>query len=163
MPASKKPRKKYRPKPIMLNAIEFVKESIKPLSEHDSYVVDWRLKNNEAFAKLLRGQAARSDLDTMVAARNICEAVVKTKYKAEDDTDGTLVRSEAALLDICERANAGKGTAMKAPEMQAIRDLMTLHDTLLESVNVREFEAALRHAKTELMNGRAKRLKAVSQ
>lgn len=163
MPTSKKPRKKYRPRHVMLNTVEYVKESIKPLSEHDSYLVDWKIKNNESFAALMKGQALRKDLDTMVAARNICEAVVVTRYGAQDDDTGTLTRSQAALMDICDRASAGKGTAMKAPEMQAMRDLMHLHDDLLETITVKEFEAALAYAKKELTNGRAARLKPVSQ
>ena len=50
---------------------------------------------------------------------------------------------------------------MKAPEMQAMRDLMVLHDTLLETVNVREFEAALAFARKEIGEGRATRLKGI--
>ena len=161
MPANKKPKKKYRPKPVMLNTMEFVKESIKPLVEHDSYVLDWKLKNNVAFAALLRAEATRKDLDTLVAARNIVEALVVTLKGV--DVDGTLARSAAALIDICARANAGKGTAMKAAEIQAMRDLMQFHDALLDAVTVKQFETALAYAKKELTNGRASALKSVSQ
>lgn len=161
MPANKKPKKKYRPKPVMLNTMEFVKESIKPLVEHDSYVLDWKLKNNVAFAALLRAEATRKDLDTLVAARNIVEALVITLKGA--DINGTLVRSEAALIEICDRANAGKGTAMRAPEIQALRDLMEFHDALLDAVTVQQFETALNCARSEATNGRTKRIKVVSQ
>lgn len=161
MPASKKPRKKYRPKPVMTNAFEYAIESTKPLVEHGSYVLDWRLKNNAAFGALLKAEAKRRDLDVLVAARNIVEAMVVTLKGA--DINGTLVRSEAALIDICARANAGNGTAMRAPEIQALRDLMDFHDALLDVVTVQQFETALNYARSEATNGRTKRIKVVSQ
>ena len=160
MPATKKPRKKYRPKSVILNTMEFVKESIKPLAEHDSYVIDWKLKNHVAFATLLRGEAKKAQLDTLVAARNICEALVVT-LKGQD-IDGTLTRSAVALIEVCARANAGKGTAMRAPEMQAMRDLMAFHDELLDAVTVQQFERALAYARKEIAAGRAARLKEVA-
>ena len=161
MPGNKKPRKKYKPKQVMLNAHEWAVESATPLTQHDSYVVDWTLKNNAAFEKLMRGEARRAELDVLIAARNICEAISVTKFSAVDDDTATLARSETALKDICARANAGKGTAMKAAEMQAIRDLMVLHDTLLENVSVREFEIALAYAKREIASERASKVKGV--
>jgi hypothetical protein len=159
MPANKKPRKRYRPKPVMLNTLEFVKESMQPLAEHGNYLLDWKLKNNLAFAALLRGQADRQDIDTLVAARNIVEALVVT-LKGKD-IDGTLTRSAAALIEICDRANAGRGTVTRAPEQQAIRDLMLMHDELMDGVTVKEFEVALAYAKKEINAGRAQRIKAI--
>lgn len=159
MPTSSKPRRKYRPKPVRLNAHEYVLESVKPLTQHDSYVVDWSIKNHMAFQALMQGQATRDHLNTLVAARNICEAIAVTLKGA--DPDGTLTRSAVALIDICDRANAGKGTAMKAAEMQAVRDLLASHDELLKQVTVREFEEALAYAKREVAEGRSTRLKAM--
>lgn len=161
MPASKKPRKQYRPKPVMRNAFEYAVESAKPLAEHGSYVIDWKLKNVVAFGALMRGQATRVELDVLVACRNIVEALVFTLKGV--DIGGCLARSKVALLDICDRANAGKGTAMRAPEIQALRDLMEFHDALLDVVTVQQFEDALAYARKELTSGRADRLKSVSQ
>jgi hypothetical protein len=157
MPSSTKPRKKYRPKPVMTNPVTFAIESVKPLADHDSYVLNWKLRNTLAFGELLRGRANKKDLDTLVSARNICEALVVTLKGA--DVDGTLTRSAVALIDICNRANKGMGTATKAPELQAIRDLMSFHDELLEAVTVGQFEAALAYARKEIKAGKAAHLK----
>lgn len=160
MPTSSKPRKRYRPKPVIVNPVEYVRESVKPLAAHGSYVVDWSLKNHAAFGSLLQGRATKTELDVLVAARNICEAIAVTR-KGRDD-HGTLARSAVALIDICARANQGKGTAMRAPEMQAMRDLMATHDDLLAKINVKEFEDALAYARKEIAAGRAARLKEVA-
>jgi len=153
-------RSRYKPRPVLADPLGYVLESTKPLVEHDSYVLDWKLRNNEAFGSLLKGQATKADLDTLTAAHNITEALIITLDGK--DIDGTVARSAVALMEICDRANAGKGTAMKAPEMQAMRDLMALHDELLDVVTIRQLETAVAYAKKEIAAGRANRLKAVA-
>jgi hypothetical protein len=64
-----------------------------------------------------------------------------------------------ALIDLCIRGNAGKSLVMKAEELQAMRDMMQLHDELLEVVTVRQFERALEYTKNEIKVGRASQLK----
>jgi len=150
-------RSRYKPKPVLLDPLGFVVESAKPLKDHDSYVLDWRLKNNLAFQALLRAEASVGDLNTLVAATNIVEALLVVCKLP--DQDGTVARSAVALMDICDRANKGKGTATKAAEQQALRDMMVLHDELLENVTVRQFEEALAYARKEQKAGRASRLK----
>ena len=152
-------RSKYKPKPKLANPLGFVLESSRMLVDHETYVVDWQLKNNVAFSALLRGEATKKDLDTLVAARNITEALVHVLDGR--DVDGTLARSACALIEICDRANAGKGTAMKAAEIQAMRDMMSFHDELLEVVTVGQFEKALAYARREIQAGRANYLKKV--
>ena len=150
-------RSKYKPKPVLANPIGYLVESVTPLTQHETYVVDWQLRNNSAFEKLLKGIADKKDLNTLIASRNITEALIVTL--GGQDIDGTLSRSAVALIDICARGNAGKGVAMKADEMQAMRDLFGLHDELLEVVTVGQFEKALAYAKKEINAGRAARLK----
>ena len=152
-------RSRYKPKPVLLDPLGFVVESAKPLKDHDSYVLDWRLKNNLAFQALLRAEASVGDLNTLVAATNIVEALLVV-CKLQDQ-DGTVARSAVALMDICDRANKGNGTATKAPEQQALRDMMVLHDELMENVSVKQFEEGLTYARKEIRAGRATKLKEV--
>jgi hypothetical protein len=151
-------RSSYRPKPVFVDPLGFVLESNKPLKEHDSYVIDWKIKNTVAYGALLRGEATRQNLDTLVAARNICEALLVV-FKVKED-DGTLARSACALIEICERYAEGK-RALKAPEIQALRDMMQLHDELLDLSSVGQFEKALAYAKKEIRSGKAQQLKEV--
>lgn len=152
-------RSKYRPRPVLTDPVAFVVESATMLGEHGTYVVDWKLKNHVAMEMLFRGVAKRAHIDTLVAARNVTEALMVTLKGA--DVDGTLMRSGAALMDLCDRGNAGKSLVLRAPEMQAMRDLMGLHDELLDVVTVGQMERAIAYAKREISAGRAARLKEV--
>lgn len=153
MAKNAKPRKKYRPKPVYVNPLDFVLESVKPLAEHGNYLLEWKLRNHLAFEALMKANASKRDLDNLIAARNICEALVHTLDGK--DIDGTLTRSAVALIEIHQRASEGKGTAMRAAEIQAMRDMMQFHDELLDVVSVRQFETALNYARREIKAGRA--------
>jgi hypothetical protein len=160
MEAAMRKRSKYKPRPVLVDPVGFVVESVTPLVEHDNYVLNWKLKNNEAFAALMRGQATKNDMDTLAAAHNITDALLVILEGT--DIDGTVARSAVAIMDICDRANAGKGVAMKAAEMQAMRDLMQLHDELMDVVTLGQMEKAIAYAKKEIAAGRANRIKALA-
>jgi hypothetical protein len=153
-------KSKYKPRPVLVDPVGFVVESVKPLAEHDDYVLKWKLKNHEAFAALLRGRAKKDDIDTLAAARNISEALVVVLDG--EDVDGTLARSAVAIIDLCARGNEGKSLVLRAQEMQAMRDLMQLHDELLDVVTIRQFEDALAYARKEIAAGRASKLKEIA-
>jgi hypothetical protein len=153
-------RSKYKPRPRLVDPVGFVVESVRPLVEHDDYVLKWKLKNHEAFASLMRGQAGKTDIDTLAAARNIAEALLVVLDG--EDIDGTLTRSAVAIIEMCDRGNAGKALVMRSEEMQAMRDLMQLHDELLDVVTIRQFEDALAYAKKEIAAGRATRMKEIA-
>jgi len=152
-------RSKYKPRPVLTDPVGYVVESSTPLADHGTYVIDWKLKNHMAMETLMKGMAGKPHLDTVVAARNITEGLMVVLGGA--DVDGTLARSGAALMDVCDRANLGKGTALRAAEMQALRDLMSLHDELLDVVTVGQMEKAIAYIKKEIRAGRAEQLKGI--
>ena len=152
-------RSKYKPRPVLTDPVAYVVESSTPLVDHGTYVIDWKLKLHVAMEMLVKGIAKKPHMDAVVAARNITEGLMVTL--GGTDVDGTLVRSGAALMDVCDRANAGKGTTLRAPEMQALRDMMALHDELLDVVTVGQMERAMAYIKKEINAGRAGVLKDV--
>jgi hypothetical protein len=150
-------RSTYRPRPQLANPVEYVTESAQPLIEHSpSMVLTWKIRNTESFGKLIRGEATKPDMDNLIASRNITEALLVVCGVKQDD--GTLARSACALIEICDRLNEGK-KALRAAEMQALRDLLSLHDNIIDLISVKQFESALHYAKSEIKAGRAEKLK----
>jgi hypothetical protein len=153
-------RSTYRPRPQLANPVEYVTESAQPLIEHSpSMVLTWKIRNTESFGRLIRGEATKPDMDNLIASRNITEALLVVCGVRQDD--GTLARSACALIEICDRLNEGK-RALYPAEMQALRDLLALHDDLLELVTVKDFERALAYAKKEIRAGKAQKVKAIA-
>jgi hypothetical protein len=140
--------------------VEYVTESAQPLIEHSpSMVLTWKIRNTESFGKLIRGEATKPDMDNLIASRNITEALLVVCGVKQDD--GTLARSACALIEICDRLNEGK-RALYPAEMQALRDLLALHDEVIDVVTVKDFERALAYAKKEIRAGKAQKVKEIA-
>ena len=153
-------RSKYKPKLCLADPLAFALESSQLLIEHSpEMVLEWKIKNTVSFGNLMRGEASRKDIDNLVSARNITEALLVVCGVKEDD--GTLARSACALIEICDRYAQGK-KALRASEIQSIRDLLPLHDELMDVVTVKQFEKALAYARKEIRAGKAQQLKAIT-
>lgn len=152
---------RYRPRPVLADPLGYVLENNKPITEHESYLVDLKLKNHSALALVLRGEATKSHINTLIAMHNICEAIRRmiamrkvTDLPIELDSS-TLIRGKAALLDLAARgAKTGKFVC-RSPEIQALNDLMQLHDELMGIITVRHMDMAISFAKNEIACHRA--------
>ena len=60
-------RSKYRRKHILVNALGYVLESMTPVSQHDSYLIDLKIKNHMAMTNLTQGRAVKDDMDSLIS------------------------------------------------------------------------------------------------
>ena len=143
MASPKKPRKKYRPRPVRADLIGYVKESLTPVAAHTNFILDLRIKNHSALAALTHGEATRAQFDVLIAAVNMTEAFYrlgigkdyKDEIKAGLDALHTVgVRGATAL---------GGRFVLRAEEMKAINLIMEIHDAQLDVVTMKEMEQAI--------------------
>lgn len=153
MATNKKPRKKYRPKPVMLNTMEYAVESVQPITAQEGYLVDLQIKNQLAFGAAMRGQATRTDLTTLITAHHITEAFWAMGRGRE--YKDILVRSQVALREVWDRLRDTGRSTLRAPELQAFRDLLELHDAMMEVATVKDMEHVIRWAKDKNRRARA--------
>jgi hypothetical protein len=149
-------RSKYRPKPVIANPIEFVITGNNPIATHDTYLVDLKLVNHNAVTCVLRGEATKSHINSLIAMHNICEAI-RRMIKHRKITDlpieldaATLIFGKAALLDLASRGASTGQWICTQPEIQALNDLMQMHDEMMELITVRHFEMAIAFANNEV-------------
>lgn len=153
MPATKKPRKRYRPKAKMLNVLEWVCESVQPVAAHDSYLVDVKIRNSQSMLALMQGKATRQDMNVLIAMSNVCEALVRMGFGKEYATEA--MDGRAAILAIVMRAPQVLRFTPKAEEIKALQLLMELHDAQMEVITVRDMERALELVKQEIKHRKA--------
>lgn len=153
MPTSKKPRKRYKPKPVYANPVEYVLEGFKPLRNHDDYLLDLKTKNHMAATVLLRGDATKKDIDTLIACHNISEALFRLGFGQE--YGDSIIRGKRALLDLCARGYKSGKFVCGSEEIQAINELMELHDAQMDVITVGEIHKALALARKEMKSDRA--------
>ena len=149
-------RSKYRPKGIIMNPIGYVMESMTPVSKHDSYAVDLKIKNHMAMTHLTQGAATRDDIDKLIALVNVVEALYRLGFGREykDEVNAGL----DALHAVAKRGATTGKFILRAQEMIALNTVMELHDAQLDVITIRDMEQALRLVEQEY---RAKKMRPI--
>lgn len=156
-----KKRSKYRPKPVLVNPLGYVLESMKPVAHHDQYLIDLKIKNNQAMVALLRGEAVYSDIDTLIAMSNIVEALYKLGFG--DEYKDVTVGGREAIISIVHRATDIKRFTPTGLEIQALNLLMELHDAQMDVITIKDMERALDYIKLKMSQHKATRLPRINQ
>tara|TARA_R110002126_G_scaffold47509_6_gene133038 strand:+ start:4060 stop:4527 length:468 start_codon:yes stop_codon:yes gene_type:complete len=151
-----KPKKKYHPKPIRIDNMAFVKAGIQSF-EQLAAGVTLRVKNHDSLNNLRMGIATRSDMDLLIAASNIAEAM--RRMGKGNDWRAELRAGHDALLAVARRGAGTLHFIMTGLELQALNLLMEIHDAQLDSCTVQDVEHAIDLVTEELKHKRATRIK----
>lgn len=148
-------RSKYRPKGVRLDAIEYVLTSITPLAALKSELATLRIRNHGALAAVCQGNAGKEDINTLIAAMNITEALVLQGVGSDYASD---VRAGQDALHTMTRRGIELGDRFifRAPELQAINLVMEIHDAQLDAITTRQLERAVDHVRQVVKSGGAK-------
>lgn len=151
-------RSKYRPRAVLANPVAYVMESLTPVSIHDSYLVDLKIKNHGAMAALTSGQATRADIDMLIAMSNMIEALWSQGFGKE--FEAVMCAGQAALIEVSRRGLVTNKFILRASEMNALNDLMELHDAQMEVVTVGDIERGIAIIRKRERTGQVHRIAA---
>jgi hypothetical protein len=137
-----KPRKKYKPKGVRLDATTWVINGFRNISETGDAVLHLKIKNHESLECLRKGEATRMDIDAIISAFNMAEALARMQIG--DDYAAEIKAGQDALLDVAKRGvNRDDRFVLKAAELSAINLVMEIHDAQLEITTIGELEKAM--------------------
>ena len=140
-------RSKYRPRAVLVNPLGYVLESIKPVSQHEQYLVELKIKNHLAMSTLTKGLATRGDIDTLIASVNIVEALYRLGFGREY---ADVVKDGLnALRSVGKRGAESGRFILKADEMNALNLVMELHDAQMEIITIKDMDKAIALVKEE--------------
>jgi len=148
MGTTKKPRKKYRPKPVLQNPVGYVLESMMPIRNHDFPLVDLKIKNHMAMTMLLQGKAKKDNMDKLIALSNVSEALWELGFGKE--YQNVCTEGRYALLSIINRAVHHGRFTPTGPEITMLNTLMELYDAQMDVITVKDMERALDLVKAKL-------------
>ena len=134
-------RSKYKPKPVRMDAVSWVVSGVRPLTSVGSYFIDLKIKNHHALAQMAQGQATRTDIETLVAALNMAEALAM--LKVGNDWMVEIEAGQAALRSMLIRATEKKKFLFTGPELNAVNLANDVHDAQLEAATVAQLEKAI--------------------
>lgn len=151
-------RSKYKPKGVRLDVMAWVKSGLLPINQVDHAGVTLKIKNHAALASITQGVGTRDDIDIVIAAMNVTEALaIKGKGK---DWHAEIRAAQDAILTMARRGLANGGRFLfTGPEMQAVNLAMDVHDAQLDECTVAELEKALNMVEQEIRHKRARIIK----
>ena len=148
-------KSKYKPKPVRVDAITWVINGFRNISETGDAVLHLKIKNHESLECLRKGNATRLDIDTIIGAFNIAEALARMKIG--EDYSSEIKAGQDALFDVAKRGvNRDERFILKAAELVAINLTMEVHDAQLEITTVAELEKAMDIVTKEIRMRRAR-------
>ena len=146
-------RSSYRPKPQLPNPVAWIINGFKPISQ--AGIVNVQIKNHNAIDALRKGIADREDMDTIIEALNIAEAL--QRIGIGDEYKDELRSAQDALYAVSRRGiDREYRFVLKAQELAAINLGMEIHDAQIEVTTVEQMEKAIDIVKSEIKNRRAR-------
>lgn len=150
-------RSSYRPRNVLTNPMGYVMESMTPVAQHDSYLVDLKLTNHMAMTTLTQGNATKADLNVLISALNVTESLWRLGFGRE--YKDVVVSGLRALRSVGARGLTSGKFILKADEMAALNEAMELHDAQLEIITVKDMERAMKIVYDEMKYKRATPIK----
>jgi hypothetical protein len=135
-------KSKYKPKGVIVDTLSYVVSGMKPMASLKDQLLALQLKNHLALEALRLGEAEKADIDTIISAFNITEALAR-KGIGQDYRE-EIQQAQDALLTCAKRGvEMGYRFVVKGPELKAINFVMQLHDEQLQVATVKELEKAV--------------------
>ena len=132
-------RSKYRPKGVIFDTMNHVLSGMKIVGAIGAGTT-LKIKNHDALDNVRRGIATRADIDTLIAAFNITEALAKMRIGEEWKDE--IRAAQDALLELGRRgAETGK-FILRGPDLTLFNTAMEIHDEQLDACTVSELEKA---------------------
>lgn len=148
-----KKRSKYRPKGVILDPMSHILSGMKRVGDISAGTT-LMIKNHDALDKARRGVAGRDDLDILIAAVNIAEALALMHIG--QDWKNEIRAAQDALFAVGSRgAETGK-FILRGPELTSLNLGMEIHDAQLEACTVAELEKAIDIVHNEIRHHRAR-------
>ena len=150
-----KKRSKYRPRTVLQSPLDFVLSGFKPVRDLPGIYIDMQLKNRTALEQLRMGKATKQDIDMLIGAFNITEALAIMGKGSDWLTE--VKQGQDALLELSRRGVAnGMRFIMTAKQWEALKLVMDLHEEQLAHATVLDIEKAYDFVQKALAQGKAR-------
>lgn len=138
----RKKSKKYRPKGVRLDAVQWVIDGMKKVTDKKSEYLTLHLKNMSALDSLVKGTANKREMDIVINVVNVSEALCKLGIGA--DMNNEVLRASDALFAVCKRSfDLGGRFVCRGEEIALIKEAYLIHDAQMEMATLADLDRAL--------------------
>ena len=149
-------RSRYRPKGVITDTISHVLGGFRRVQDV-GHAVTLKIKNHQALASMVKGTGNRDDIDILIAAMNLAEALAITA-ELGDEYRQEITDAQDAIYTMSRRGLEKNRFLFTGPEMQAMNLGMEIHDAQLDACTVAQLEKALDFVGREIRAKRAREI-----
>ena len=154
-----KPRKKYKPKGVRMDALTWVISGFKKVAEVPDAGTKLMLKNHISFDEIREGRGNTHHVDNLISMVNCAEALAKRQL-GRDWLD-EIGQAQNAIFSMAQRGISGKPFLFTGEELKAVQTIMELHDEQLRQCPVRTLELALDDIAKEFKANKMRKIEAL--
>ena len=152
-----KKRSKYRPRPVMRDAMSWIKSGFYKVDNHPATAL-LALTNHTAMEELRKGEASQVEMQVLANMLNVMEALTKVHPAFGEDYSQEIEAAQAAMMSLFARCKERGVFTCTAAELDALRVAIELHDAQLEIATVNDIAEAMRVIKSVVSSGGATHL-----
>lgn len=134
-----KKRSKYRPRGVIIDTMLFITSGMLRVGEISAGTTV-KIKNHAALENIRKGEGTRADIDMLVHAFNVTEALAI--HRIGDDWKDEIRAAQDALLAVGRRGVETGKFILRGPELTHFNLAMEIHDAQLDVCTVAELEKA---------------------
>jgi hypothetical protein len=151
-----KPRRKYKPKGVRMDALSWVISGFKKVAEVPDAGTKLMLKNHVSFDEIREGRGDTHHVDNLITMVNCAEALAKRQLGR--DWLPEIGEAQDAVFAMAQRGVSGKSFVFTGLELQAVETVLALHDEQLRQCPVRTLELALDDIAKEFKANKMRRI-----
>jgi hypothetical protein len=154
-----KPRKKYKPKGVRMDALTWVISGFKKVAEVPDAGTKLMLKNHVSFDEVREGRGDTHHVDNLISMVNMAEALAKRQLGR--DWLEEIREAQDAIYQMAQRGVSGKPFLFTGEELKAVQTIVELHDEQLRNCSVRTLELALEDIEKEFKGNKMRKIEAI--
>lgn len=148
-------RSKYRPKGVIPDTMRWIKTGMTLLAATGE-LTTLKIKNHAAMEALRKGDGTFQDVDVVVSALNIADAMANGGEIGKDYS-AEIRAGQDAVFAMAQRGSTNGGRFLfTGPELTAINLAMEVHDAQLDIATVDDVQAAIFVVKRMQSTGRTR-------
>lgn len=152
-----KPRKKYKPKGVRLDAMTWVISGFKKVADVPDAGTKLLIRNHAAFDEIREGRGTKDHVDMLIHMVNMADALAKLQLGR--DWLPEIGQAQDAIYAMAQRGISGKKFLFTGEELSIVQTILELHDEQLKNCPVRKMEEALDVISKEYMHNKMRRIK----
>lgn len=139
MAKSRKPRKAYKGRDVILNPMQVAIANVMPLDDHGQALI--KIKQSQAISNICQGDGTREDWDVIAGTCNVAilvsEAYFEKQYQSE------IQAAKDAIICVKQRYKVHNRLGFKGEELKAINKLILIAEEQAKQITRKEYSRIL--------------------